>query len=52
MAAQLPAQAAILRGAKFNNIKSLENKSHGDRPTILSCHTEYAVTLLGKKQNK
>lgn len=52
MAAQLPAQAAILRGAKFNNIKSLENKSHGDRPTVLSCHTEYAVTLLGKKQNK
>lgn len=52
MAAQLPAQAAILRGAKFNNIKSLENKSHGDRPRVFSCHTECAITLLGKKQNK
>lgn len=51
MAAQLPAQAAILRGAKFNNIKSLENKSMmTDLETFLA--TLSAVTSLDKKQNK
>lgn len=35
MAAQFPDQVAILRGAKFNDLQSLENKSHSDRPTVL-----------------